>query len=52
MFVLCLSNLVAEAGWAAERRVRIHTFFSFPLFLITLRVIVVMSFPDSFSDVG
>lgn len=52
VFVFCLSNLLAEAGWAAESRVGIHAFFSFPLSLITLRVIVVMSFPDSSPDVG
>lgn len=52
VFVFCLSNLLAEAGWAAESRVGINVFFSFLLSLITLRIIVVMSFPDSSPDVG
>lgn len=52
MFVFHLSNLVAEAGWTAGSMIRIRAFFSSPLFLITLRVIVIMSFPDSSSDLG
>lgn len=52
MFMFCLSNLVAETGWAVESMVRIHAFFSSSLVLITLGIIVIMSFPDSFSDLG